>query len=196
MAAVLSLSGDALAWFWWTNQQAIMNSWEEMKEVFLKRFRPIHGGDLYEQWAALRQTGTAEEYVRRFIDLSATLEGVTERIAMGNFIDGLQDHIKTELRLWTPDNLGRAIDLAQHIEERSRSFLLADSSRSSIWVTPKRLVGQTRIIPFLSHNLIDRWGNHDSNTPSQKLKYKIRGIEECASVVTNAGSRVMCVNPR
>lgn len=122
MAAVLSLSGDALAWFRWTNQRAIMNSWEEMKEVFLKRFRPIHGGDLYEQWAALRQTGTAEEYVRRFIDLSATLEGVTERIAMGNFIDGLQDHIKTELRLWTPDNLGRAIDLAQHIEERSRSL--------------------------------------------------------------------------
>lgn len=122
-AAVLCLNGDALAWYRWSNQRKVLNTWEELKELFLNRFRPIHGGDLYEQWAALRQTGTAEEYVRRFIELSAPLEGVTERVALGNFIDGLQDHIKSELRMWTPRDLGRAIHLAQQIEERNRALL-------------------------------------------------------------------------
>lgn len=121
-AAVLALSGDALSWYRWSNQRAEIRTWEVMKEVFLNRFRPIHGGDLYEQWAALTQTGTAEEYVRRFIELSASLEGLTERVALGNFIDGLSDQIKTELRLWTPRDLGRAIDLAQQIEERNRAL--------------------------------------------------------------------------
>lgn len=91
----------------------MITTWDQLKEVFLSRFRPIHGGDLYEQWSALTQTGTAEEYVRRFIELSAPLEGVTERAALGNFMDGLSEQIKTELRLWAPMDLGRAIDLAQ-----------------------------------------------------------------------------------
>ncbi|XP_042758298.1 uncharacterized protein LOC122198198 [Lactuca sativa] len=121
-AAVLALSGDALAWYRWSNQRTEMRTWEEMKEVFLNRFRPIQGGDLYEQWAALTQTGTAEEYVRRFIELSAPLEGLTERVALGNFIDGLSDQIKTELRLWTPRDLGHAIELAQQIEARNRAL--------------------------------------------------------------------------
>ncbi|KAL4575031.1 hypothetical protein LXL04_021871 [Taraxacum kok-saghyz] len=120
-AAVLSLNGDALAWYRWTNRQQELRTWEEIKAMLLKRFRPIHGGDLYEQWPALVQTGTTDEYVRRFIELSAPLEGVTEHVALGNFLNGLKAPIKSELRLWAPQTWGRAIDLAQQIEEKNRA---------------------------------------------------------------------------
>ncbi|KAL4589299.1 hypothetical protein LXL04_002205 [Taraxacum kok-saghyz] len=96
-AAILSLSGDALAW-------------------------SIEGGDLYEQWSSLEQTGTTAEYVRRFIELSAPLEGVTDRVAVGSFIKGLKPNIRNELKIWAPQDLGRAMDLAQQIEEKNRSI--------------------------------------------------------------------------
>ena len=111
-AAVLSLNGDALAWFRWASKRQMISSWEDMKTVFLKRSRLIHGGNLYEKWSALRQTDTTEEYVRKFIELSAPLDGVTEQVALGKFIDGIQSPIKTELRMWEPENLGQAFHLA------------------------------------------------------------------------------------
>ncbi|KAL4558953.1 hypothetical protein LXL04_031079 [Taraxacum kok-saghyz] len=121
-AAVLSLGGDALAWFRWSNKQRVITTWEELKSIFLKRFRSNTGGDLYEQWSALTQTGTVEEYVRRFIELSAPLEGVSEQLALGSFINGLKTHVKNELRIWAPANLDRAFDLAHQIEEKNRAL--------------------------------------------------------------------------
>ncbi|KAL4558785.1 hypothetical protein LXL04_036987 [Taraxacum kok-saghyz] len=121
-AAILSLSGDALAWYRWSDKQQAITTWERMKLLFLKRFRSIQGGDLYEQWSSLEQTGTTAEYVRRFIELSAPLERVTDRIAIGSFIKGLKPNIRNELRIWAPQDLGRAMDLAQQIEEKNRSI--------------------------------------------------------------------------
>ncbi|KAL4568842.1 hypothetical protein LXL04_024459 [Taraxacum kok-saghyz] len=95
-AAILSLSGDALAWYRWADRQQTIITWDHMKSLFLKRFRSIQGGDLYEQWSSLEQTGTAAEYVRRFIELSAPLEGVTDRVAIGSIIKGLKPNIRND----------------------------------------------------------------------------------------------------
>ncbi|KAL4564788.1 hypothetical protein LXL04_028859 [Taraxacum kok-saghyz] len=102
-AAILSLSGDALSWYRWSD-------------------RSIAGGDLYEQWSSLEQTGTTGDYICRFVELAAPLDGVTEHVALGNFIRGLKPIIKNELRLWGPDNLNRAMDLAQQLEEKNRDI--------------------------------------------------------------------------
>ncbi|KAL4573922.1 hypothetical protein LXL04_020743 [Taraxacum kok-saghyz] len=80
------------------------------------------GGDFCEQWAALEQTGTMEEYIRRYVELAAPLEGVSEQIALGNFIKGLKPTIRNELRIWALEDFGRAMDLAQQIEEKNRSL--------------------------------------------------------------------------
>ncbi|KAL4560945.1 hypothetical protein LXL04_033102 [Taraxacum kok-saghyz] len=55
-ATILCLSGDTLSWYHWSRKQHPLTTWEAMKTLFLKKFRPIHGGDLYEQWAAVEQT--------------------------------------------------------------------------------------------------------------------------------------------
>lgn len=37
-AAVLSLSGDALAWYRWSNHRTPLNTWEEVKDMFSEAF--------------------------------------------------------------------------------------------------------------------------------------------------------------
>ncbi|KAL4556342.1 hypothetical protein LXL04_038991 [Taraxacum kok-saghyz] len=93
-----------------------------MKTLFLKTFRSIQGGDLYEQWAAVEQTGTTMDYIRRFVELAAPLEGVSGRVALANFLKGLNPFIQNEFRIWAPTDLGRAMDLAQQIEEKNRAL--------------------------------------------------------------------------
>ncbi|KAL4562401.1 hypothetical protein LXL04_034603 [Taraxacum kok-saghyz] len=89
-AAVLSLSGDALAWFRWSDKQRPVATWEQMKTLFIKKFRSTVGGDIYEQWSALEQTGSTTGYIRKFIELAAPLEDVSERVALASFVKGLK----------------------------------------------------------------------------------------------------------
>ncbi|KAL4562596.1 hypothetical protein LXL04_026622 [Taraxacum kok-saghyz] len=118
-AAILSLSGEALSWFHWSSKQHNLTTWGAIKTLFLKKIRPIRGGDLYEQWAAVEQTGTTMDYIRRFVELAAPLEGVSGWVALANFLKGLKPVIQNELRIWAPTGLGRAMDLAQQIEEKN-----------------------------------------------------------------------------
>lgn len=53
-----------------------------------------------------------------FIKLVAPLENVPENILMGQFINGLKDEVKAEVRLLNPINLDWAMDLAVRVEEK------------------------------------------------------------------------------
>ncbi|KAL2894117.1 Retrotransposon-derived protein PEG10 [Bienertia sinuspersici] len=119
-AAVVALEGDALLWFQWENKRRPICRWEEMKCMILRLFRSMSSGTLYEQWLANRQGGSVFEYRRRFIELMAPLEGVPEEIAMGQFVNGLKDDIKAEVRVLGPKTLDQAMDLAMKIEEKGR----------------------------------------------------------------------------
>lgn len=50
------------------------------------------------------------------------MEGVSDKVAMGSLIKGLKPAIKNELRIWAPTDLGRAMDLAQQIEEKNKAL--------------------------------------------------------------------------
>lgn len=66
-AAVVGLDGDALLWFQWENQRRPITRWVELKDLILRHFRPLGGGNLYEQWLAVSQVGTVEDYRRKFV---------------------------------------------------------------------------------------------------------------------------------
>lgn len=129
-AEILSLNGDALAWYRWSNNQQALTTWECMKTLFLKKFRSVLGGDIYEQWNSQEQTTTTAKYIRRFIELAAPLEKVTDRVALASFLKGLKPEIRDELHMWTPLDLGRAMDLAQQIEQRNRNLRSSGGFRS------------------------------------------------------------------
>ena len=84
----------------------------------LEQFRTTQAGSLHEQWLALVQDDSEQEYCRKFIELSTPLENVFDEVALGNFLNGLKPEIRIEVRILEPNNLGQAMELAQNIEEK------------------------------------------------------------------------------
>ncbi|XP_074337653.1 uncharacterized protein LOC141674849 [Apium graveolens] len=119
-AAVVSLDGDALLWFQWEDRRRPIRNWTELKSMLLRQFRPSSIGSLQEQWLHHQQQTDVVEYRRRFIELMAPLTGVPEEIALAQFINGLKDEIKTEVRVLGPINLDHAMELAVKVEEKLR----------------------------------------------------------------------------
>ena len=119
-AVVVALEGDALRWFQWENKRHPIRRWDDLKLFILRQFRPALGGSLYEQWLATTQETTVAEYRRRFIETAAPLDRVPESILMGQFLNGLSDVIKAEVRLWNPVSLEQAMEMALRVEERNQ----------------------------------------------------------------------------
>ena len=139
-AAVVALEGDALFWYQWEHKRHPMTTWGEMKGLILRKFRSTSTGTLQEQWLSNRQLGGVDEYRRRFIELLAPLEGVPEEIAMGQFINGLKEEVRAEIRLLGPITLDHAMDLAAKVEEKLRIG------------PPRKNTAQTQTFPFLKQN--------------------------------------------
>lgn len=136
-AAVVSLDGDALLWYQWEHRRRPIHRWEEIKALLLKEFRPSVTGTLYGQWMDLRQTGSVEEYRRKFIELIAPLEGITEEVALGKFISGLKEGVKNELWVTGPRNLELAMDQALRIDNKQKALGRNLSYSQNSWGTAK-----------------------------------------------------------
>lgn len=117
-ASVVALDGNALHWFQWENKRHPIRRWEEMKGLLLRHFRATGAESLCEQWLARSQTGDVVEYQRKFIELLAPLEGVSDQLATGKFLTGLSKEIRAEVRLLNPKTLDQAMDLALKVEEK------------------------------------------------------------------------------
>lgn len=120
--AIWALDGDALNWFQWEERTRVFDSWESMKLRLLHYFRRGQGGTLHEQWSALSQETTVQEYNRRFLELSAPLGPIPDAFAMGKYVDGLKPEIKYELRVFGPTTLGKAMELAHSLDEKQRAI--------------------------------------------------------------------------
>lgn len=83
------------------------------------RFRPTQEGTTYEQFLALRQEATVDEYRRQFELLAASLVDIPDPIQEENFINGLKSEIRADVRMAQPKGLGRIVDLAKRVEERN-----------------------------------------------------------------------------
>lgn len=101
--------------------------WADLKSFILQQFRLTDGGSLYEQWLATAQTTTVHEYRRKFIELAAPLERIPENIWMGQFINGLRDEIRAEVRLLSPMNLEQGMEMALRVAEQNRVIGLKKS---------------------------------------------------------------------
>ena len=119
-AAIVALEGDALLWYQWERQRHAVPSWDALKKLILRRFRSTATGTLHEQWLAHEQTGTVAEYQRRFIELLAPIDGIPEEIAKGQYIKGLKEEIRIEVRILDPITLDQAMELSMRIEEKWR----------------------------------------------------------------------------
>lgn len=120
-AVVVAMEGDALRWFQWENKRRPIRVWAELKELVLQRFRSQSGGSLYEQWLATNQTTSVQEYQRRFIETTSPLEHISENILLGQFLNGLNEEIRVEVRLLGPVTLEQAMKFVIKVEDRNRA---------------------------------------------------------------------------
>lgn len=119
--AVVSLEGEALAWFQWEDGRSPIRSWMVLKLMILERFRPTQEGSLCEKFLSLRQETTVRDYRRQFEILAAPLTELSEQVLESTFVKGLKPDIKAEIRLMKPEGLGRIMEVAQRVEERNLS---------------------------------------------------------------------------
>ena len=70
---------------------------------------PRNIGTLCEQWSAVKQEGTMAEYTQEFVEKITVLEKVPEFIMLGSYVNGLKEHIKTELRFFDVTTLKKAM---------------------------------------------------------------------------------------
>lgn len=117
-AVVVALEGDALRWYQWEHKRHPIRRWADLKEFILRQFRSSSGGSLYEQWLTTVQTSTVAEYRRKFIETAAPLERISEEIFLGQFLNGLKEDIRAEVRLLIPLNLEQAMEMALRVEEK------------------------------------------------------------------------------
>ena len=131
-AVAVALEGDALRWYQWEQKRRPIRLWADLKTFLLRQFRPTEGGSLYEQWLATSQTSTVGEYKRRFIETAAPLERISEQILLGQFLNGLKEEVRVEVRLLNPVNLEQAMELAVRVEEKQKALSTRKQSLSTI----------------------------------------------------------------
>ncbi|XP_020691238.1 uncharacterized protein LOC110105899 [Dendrobium catenatum] len=116
----MRLEGKALAWYQWRDMREPIRSWREFKDCLLERFRADDGGDIYEQFFALTQEGTVADFRDKFEYLASRLDHISESALEGNFMKGLKPEIRTTVRVLEPRNLGKAMELAQLVEDQKK----------------------------------------------------------------------------
>lgn len=121
-AVVVALEGDALRWYQWEHKRHPIRRWADLKGFILRQFRSAAGGSLYEQWLATTQTTTVAEYRRKFIETAAPLERISEEILLGQFLNGLKEDIRAEVRLLSPLSLEQAMEMALRVEEKNKAI--------------------------------------------------------------------------
>lgn len=90
----VSLAGDVLSWFNSEMHRRDFQSWREFKEKLIARFSKEKFRDPSQPFFAVKQTGTAAEYIHAFEDLSTQVTGLTDRQLEGIFMNGNQKCVR------------------------------------------------------------------------------------------------------
>ncbi|XP_024017591.1 uncharacterized protein LOC112090471 [Morus notabilis] len=118
--AVVSLEGEALAWFQWEDRRWAVRDWTELKRKVLERFHSTQEGTLCEKFLSLHQETTVREYRRQFEMLAALLAEIPEQVLESAFVNGLKPEVRAEVRMMKPNGLGRIMEFTQRVEERNQ----------------------------------------------------------------------------
>ncbi|CAH9145977.1 unnamed protein product [Cuscuta epithymum] len=115
-AAVVSMEGGALYWVTWLKARKPGMTWEEFKQALIARFDSRFQGNRFERLSGIKQLGTMEEYNDLFVQLASQVPGLTDDHYLGYYMSGLNEAIRSSLRLFRPHNLETAMELARDVE--------------------------------------------------------------------------------
>jgi hypothetical protein len=111
--------GEAAIWFRYhfKEDRADNLTWEEVRTALRNYFIPPNKDRrLQDQWAALRQTSTVEQYISQFCELVMQLPSMDQKLLLDKFMRGLKPKTKIELELKDPQDLEQAFRLADRFD--------------------------------------------------------------------------------
>nr|GEY54474.1 ankyrin repeat-containing protein [Tanacetum cinerariifolium] len=82
--------------------------------------RTFLASNLYEQFLAVVQDGTTQEYVALFKKLACQLVGVSPSVMEATFIKGLKTDLRAAIRVMRPEGLAHAMELAITIKDNQQ----------------------------------------------------------------------------
>ncbi|CAH9108189.1 unnamed protein product [Cuscuta europaea] len=115
-AAVVAMEGGALYWVTWLKACKPGMTWEEFKQVLVARFDSRFQGNKFERLSGVKQIGSVEEYNTLFVQLTSQVPGLTDAHYLGYYMSGPEEAIRNSLRLFRPNNLEEAMELARDVE--------------------------------------------------------------------------------
>ena len=118
--ASFHLENVALQWYRWYTKFRGPLGWDEFTKAVLHRFGPTDYDDPSEALSRLKQTTSVTAYQESFEKLSHKVDHLPEKFLVGNFISGLKDEIRLDVRVKQPKNLSEAISVSHLIEERNQ----------------------------------------------------------------------------
>ncbi|OMP04871.1 Retrotransposon gag protein [Corchorus olitorius] len=96
-------------------------TWDAFSEQCNLRFRPPILRNKLGELVKLKQTGSVDDYQRKFEQLSARAGSLTVDQEIEIFLSGLHEYIAVEVELHQPRDLATAMSLARLYERRSNS---------------------------------------------------------------------------
>lgn len=92
-----------------------VGKWEDMCEFFCALYRPANYGRLLRiRLDKLKQTGSYQDYVMRFLNIVNQLGNMSEQDKVHRFIAGLASINRSELQYKSPDTLLEAMNFAHN----------------------------------------------------------------------------------
>lgn len=99
-----------------------MRTWTEFQSVVIHRFNPGSLHNMMGPLLKLRQESTVMAYRDKF-EMHATSLKKEERMMLTSiFLNGLQDEIQVELKMFDLDDLDELMDRALLIEEKNQAL--------------------------------------------------------------------------
>lgn len=120
--AAYHLEGEANQWWQWLRRTLQEDGraipWEQFEEELWARFGPSECEDFDEALSRIRQLGTLRDYQREFEKLGNRVRGWTQKALVGTFMGGLKAEISDGIRIFKPQSLKEAINLARIRDEQ------------------------------------------------------------------------------
>lgn len=146
-----------------------------MKNLLRRQFRSMATGTLQEQWLSHTQAGTVSDYRLKFIELLAPLDNISEELALGQFLNGLKNEIRAEVRLLGPVSVDHAIELALMMEDK----LCLGSNYKGDWKGPGS--GRSNFSSGLSNYSSNRSQTTYSSPAKTNRSYAASTMTTCSS---------------
>lgn len=135
------LEGKADIWFQGVKLERPNLSWDVFCELLNERFAEKGGRDVVEEFNKLRQNGSVEEYQEKFEELKSLMlmknPKLDEQYFVSSFISGLKDEIRPMVKMFKPEKLSKAFDIAV-LQEQSMDIQFRHSKNTGkIAIEPK-----------------------------------------------------------